>query len=78
MISHGTFDFVFESGAEWISNGKVTVVADCDNWKVTFFINNEKCNRSINMVQSKTYHPVFTVWPKSAVSYQLLETTVDV
>ena len=77
-INKGTFDFLFETGQEWITDAKVTVAVDCDNWRVTFYINDKKCNKSIDMEPSKTYHPIFTVWPQSALTFQLHETTIDV
>ena len=56
----------------------VTVLVDCDEWKVVFYINDEMVEREIDIDKNKTYHPVFTVWESLSVTVQLIETTIDV
>ena len=62
---------------ETIGDEKVTLIVDCNQWKVRFYLNDEECDKSFDLMQSKTYHAVFTVWTGNT-SYQLVETTVDV
>ena len=60
------------------TNDKVTVVIDCDKWQLTFYVNDIICNKSIDMVKDKIYHPVFTIWDNHIASYRLIETEMDI
>ena len=57
---------------------KVTVVVDCIDWKLIFYINDKVCNKSIDIVKDKEYHAVFTIWHDKMVSFRLIETTIDI
>ena len=57
---------------------KVTVVVDCIDWKLTFYINDKVCNKSIDIVKDKEYHAVFTIWKNRMLSFRLIETSIDI
>ena len=78
-LQNGVEDYLFESNAHDIGCGdKVTVLVDCDEWKLVFYINDVICNKPIDIVKDKTYHPVFSVWEGRTVTLQLIETTIDI
>ena len=76
---YAKFSFNFSSILSSIGQGDtVTIVVDCDKWKLTFYINDKIWKRSINIVEDKTYHAVFSVWEGRSVTLRLIETTIDV
>ena len=55
------------------ANDAVTVIVDCDEWKATFFINDQICSKSIDIEANKTYHAVISVWEFRDVTLRLIE-----
>ena len=79
-VQNGSYNWLHSSNVN-VKDAKpriATVVIDCDNWKLTFYINDKICNESVEIVKDKTYHPVFTVWQGTMIFLRLTETTIDV
>ena len=56
----------------------VTVMVDCDKWKIRFYQNDKMYAKAMNIASNKTYHAVITVWNGRAVSLRLIETTMNI
>ena len=69
------------------ANDTVTVIVDCNEWKVRFYQNDKLCDfwkypdsrkKYQDIVKDKTYHAVITVWKWRKVSLKLIETEMDI
>lgn len=69
------------------ANDKVTVVIDCNEWKVRWYKNQKLCDfwkypdsriKYQDIAKDKTYHAVITVWMDRNVSLKLIETEMDI
>ena len=49
----------------------MSVIIDCDNWKLKFYVDNEMVFDPIDIISNKTYHPIFTEWSCYKKSYQM-------
>ena len=78
-LEQGFFDIIFDINRVGIEdNDRVTVVIDCDQWKLTFYINDEICNKSFDIDKNRTYHAALCTYSESIASYQLVDTTIDI
>ena len=59
---------------------EVVVVADCDNWKLKYYLDGELLFEPIDIIKHKTYHPVISTFShkKRLFRYNLVETTIDI
>ena len=75
-LREDSFQFKMSSNSKAVSKGdKVTIVVDCDEWRITFYVNDKVCNKSMSLVEDKVYHPTFTVWGGCSVSIRLIDTS---
>ena len=61
-----------------VKRSTVTVVVDCDDWKLNCYLDGKKMFEPIDVTKDKTYHAVFGEWAEEKRSYKLVETTIDI
>ena len=49
-------------------------MVDCNEWKMQYYLNNNKIGNEIKIDNSRTYHVVFTAWNGYQIDYKIVET----
>ena len=61
-----------------VKRSTVTVVIDCNDCKLKFYLDGEKMFEPIDIIKDKAYHAVLSEWAEEKRSYKLVETTIDI
>ena len=63
-------------GKEWKGNDAISMMVDCNNWKIRYYLNNNQIGKDVEIDNTKTYHAIFTTWPGYETTYKLIETEI--
>ena len=80
QIQNAQTEYINTCRPDFSDNDKttVTVVIDCDEWKLSIYLDDTIHFENVDIIKDKIYHPIFTEWSHHKTSYKLIETKIDI
>ena len=76
-IKNGGYDKITDYGETWKTDDKITLILDCDDWKLTYYFNDKIHLKTVDIKRGITYYPALTTWFGNA-QFHLIETPMEI